>query len=133
MTAPVEAVMNRFHLPSSRPRTDPTGDTPFQQFPRDKLGFGGKGMGTSTPQDNIEFSRRRFLRGAGGIAGGAVAVPLLAACAPSIPTAAPTRPAATVGTSSAASANGDYPSYVPFATGPKADFPASRPVDEDAF
>jgi putative aldouronate transport system substrate-binding protein len=90
-------------------------------------------MGTSTPQDNIEFSRRRFLRVAGGIAGGAVAVPFLAACAPSIPTAAPTRPAATVGTSSAASANGVYPSYVPFATGPRADFPASGPMYDDAF
>src|SRR3982074_49294 len=123
MTAPVEAVMNRFHLPSSRPRTDPTGDTAFQQFPRDKLGFGGKGMGTSTPQDNTEFSRRRFLRVAGAIAGGAVAVPYLAACAPSVPAAAPTRPAATVGTSSAGSANAIYPSYVPVATRPQGDFP----------
>jgi len=73
------------------------------------------------------------LRVAGGIAGGAVAVPFLAACAPSLPAAAPTRPAATAGTSSAASANAVYPSYVPFATGPKADFPASGPMYDDAF
>src|SRR6266849_3676900 len=95
-------------------------------------------MGTNahdprSPQDTIEFTRRTFLRVAGGIAGGAVAVPFLAACAPSLPTAAPTRPAATVGTSSAASANAIYPSYVPVANGPKADFPASGPMYDDAF
>ncbi len=84
-----------------------------------------------TPQETTEFSRRRFLRVAGGIAGGAVAVPLLAACAPALPTPAPTRPAATAVTNSAASAV--YPSYIPFASGPKADFPASGPIYDDSF
>ncbi len=84
-----------------------------------------------SPEDHSELSRRRFLRVAGGIAGGAMAVPFLAACAPSLPP--PTRPAATVGTSSAASGSAVYPGYVPFATGPKADFPASGPMYDDAF
>src|SRR5713226_10366488 len=93
--------------------------------------MGNSAHDSRSPQDNIEFSRRRFLRVAGGIAGGAVAVPFLASCAPSLPAAAPTRPAATAGTSSGASAV--YPSYMPFATGPKADFPASAPMYDDAF
>src|SRR5216684_1462923 len=86
-----------------------------------------------SPEDHSELSRRRFLRVAGGIAGGAVAVPFLAACAPSLPAAAPTRPAATAGTSSAASGSAVYPGYAPFVTGPKADFPASGPIYDDAF
>jgi len=85
-----------------------------------------------SPQDHSELSRRRFLRVAGGIAG-AVAVPFLAACAPSLQAAPQTRPAATVGTSSGASGSAVYPSYAPFATGPKADFPASGPMYDDAF
>src|SRR5216684_459315 len=84
-----------------------------------------------SPEDHSELSRRRFLRVAGGIAGCAIAVPFLAACAPSLPP--PTRQAATVGTSSAASGSAVYPGYVPFATGPKADFPASGPMYDDAF
>jgi putative aldouronate transport system substrate-binding protein len=81
---------------------------------------------------NSEFSRRRFLRVAGGLAGGAMAVPLLAACAPSAPAAAPTRPAAAVPTS-AATASGVFPTYLPVASGPKADFPSTGPQYEDAF
>ena len=81
------------------------------------------------PQENVEFSRRRFLRVAGSIAGGALALPLLAACAPALPAAAPTRPATTVATNASAV----YPSYVPFASGPRADFPANGPMYDDAF
>jgi hypothetical protein len=60
-----------------------------------------------------EFSRRRFLRVAGGIAGGAVAMPLLAACAPNSPAAQPTRPAAAVPTSASAAAAAMSPRPVP--------------------
>src|SRR5258708_7794168 len=80
-----------------------------------------------------EFSRRQFLRVAGGIAGGALAVPLLAACTPAAPAGAPTRPAAGVGTSTAATGNAVYPNYAAFANGPKADFPATGPMYDDAF
>jgi putative aldouronate transport system substrate-binding protein len=80
---------------------------------------------------SFELSRRRFLRVVGGIAGGAVAVPLLAACAPSAPIAAPTRPAAVP--TSGASTNAPYPSYTPTANGPKAEFPGGGPAYDDAF
>jgi putative aldouronate transport system substrate-binding protein len=80
---------------------------------------------------NGDVSRRRFLRVAGGIAGGAIAIPLLAACVPPTPAAAPTRPAAAGAASGAA--NAVYPTYVPTGNGPKADFPASGPMYDDAF
>ena len=84
-------------------------------------------------RSSAEFSRRRFLRVAGGVAGGAMAVPLLAACVPTAPTAAPTRPAAAVPTSAGAAANAVYPRYTPFTGGPKADYPAEGPMYEDGF
>jgi putative aldouronate transport system substrate-binding protein len=80
-----------------------------------------------------EVSRRRFLRVAGGIAGGVLTIPLLAACAPSAPATAPTRPAAAVPTTTGAAASAIYPTYVPTASGPKADFPAAGPMYDDAF
>jgi putative aldouronate transport system substrate-binding protein len=79
---------------------------------------------------SLELSRRRFLRVAGGVAGGAVAIPLLAACVPAAPTspsAAPTRPAA------AAKTDAVYPSYIPFTNGPKPDYPAAGPMYDDGF
>ncbi|HEV7665219.1 MAG TPA: hypothetical protein VGQ62_16930 [Chloroflexota bacterium] len=89
-----------------------------------------RGRGLHSPGG--ELSRRRFLQVASSVAGGAMALPLLAACAPSAPAAAPTRPAAAVPTTSAA-ANGIYPTYLPIANGPKADFPAAGPSYDDAF
>src|SRR5205814_7554550 len=84
-------------------------------------------------RSSAEFSRRRFLRVAGGVAGGAMAVPLLAACVPAAPTAAPTRPAAAVPTTAGAAANAVYPRYTPFTGGPKADYPAAGPMYEDGL
>src|SRR4051794_17511915 len=94
--------------------------------------------GVGVSQSSGEFSRRRFLRVAGGVASGALTVPLLAACgaaSPGSPTASPTRPAAALPTpTGAAAAKGIYPSYVPASTpGLKADFPASGPMYSDAF
>jgi putative aldouronate transport system substrate-binding protein len=80
----------------------------------------------------VELSRRRFLRVAGAFAGGAMAVPLLAACAPAAPTPGPARPAA-VATSSGATANAVFPTYLPVANGPRAEFPATGPMYDDAF
>jgi putative aldouronate transport system substrate-binding protein len=80
-----------------------------------------------------EVSRRRFLRVAGGIVGGVLTIPLLAACVPSAPGAAPTRPAAAVPTTTGAAANAIYPTYAPTGSGPKADFPAAGPMYDDAF
>src|SRR5438093_3480946 len=84
-------------------------------------------------QSSAEFSRRRFLRVAGGVAGGAMAVPLLAACAPTAPAVAPTRPAAAVPTTTGAAANAVYPRYTAFTGGPKADYPATGPMYDDGF
>ena len=103
-----------------------------------------------------DFSRRRFLRLAGGIAGGAMAVPLLAACGPTTPggagpvtaptpppaapaaaptaaaTAVPAKPAAGP-TPAAGATNSVYPSYLPVTNGPKPDYPAAGPQYDDAF
>jgi putative aldouronate transport system substrate-binding protein len=84
------------------------------------------------PTGAAELSRRRLLRAAGGIAGGALAVPLLDACAPAAPNASPTRPAA-VATSGSAAGNAVFPSYLAATSGPKADFVASGPMYDDAF
>ena len=83
--------------------------------------------------DASDVSRRRFLRLAGAVAGGAMAAPLLAACAPTAPTASPTRPAAAVPAPTGTAANGVYPSYLPAANAPRADYPASGPMYDDAF
>src|SRR3982074_917310 len=80
---------------------------------------------------SLEVSRRRFLRAAAGLAGGALTVSLASACLPSTPTAAPTRPAGV--TSSGAGANAVYPTYLKVANGPKPDFPASGPDYNDGF
>jgi putative aldouronate transport system substrate-binding protein len=82
---------------------------------------------------SAEFSRRRFLRVAGRVAGGAMAVPLLAACAPTGPGATPARPAAAVPTTTGAAANSVYPRYAAFTGGPKADYPAMGPMYDDGF
>jgi putative aldouronate transport system substrate-binding protein len=90
------------------------------------------GIGDSRVAGDV--SRRRFLHIVGGAAGGALAVPLLSACVPPAPTASPTRPAAAVPTSTgAAAANAVYPSYKPFADGPKPDYPSAGPMYDDAF
>jgi putative aldouronate transport system substrate-binding protein len=79
--------------------------------------------------DAFELTRRRLLQ----VGGGAFAVSLAAACAPTAPSASPTRPAAQ-GTPGAAAANTSvFPSYVPAASGPKPDVPASGPGYDDAF
>jgi putative aldouronate transport system substrate-binding protein len=77
-------------------------------------------------------SRREFLRVAAGIVGGALAAPLLQACAPNAPAAAPTRPASAVPTT-AAGASSVFPNYLPAANAPKAEYPASGANYDDAF
>jgi putative aldouronate transport system substrate-binding protein len=81
-----------------------------------------------------ELSRRRFLQLAGGIAGGAAAMPLLAACAPgSTLGGAAGRAATVVPTTGAAAGNAVYPKYIPFTGGPKPDYPAAGPEYDDGF
>jgi putative aldouronate transport system substrate-binding protein len=77
---------------------------------------------------STDLSRRHLLR---TLAGAAIGVPLLAACAPQIPVAAPTRPASAA--TSGATGNAVYPSYAANSSGPKPDFPASGPTYDDAF
>ena len=78
---------------------------------------------------NSELTRRHLLQ---SVAGAALGVPLLAACAPQVPSAAPTRPAAAA-TGGGATGNAVYPTYLPASSGPKPDFPASGPTYDDAF
>jgi putative aldouronate transport system substrate-binding protein len=61
-----------------------------------------------------------------------MAVPLLAACAPSAPTASPTRTAAAVPVSTA-TANAVYPTFAAFSGGPKPEYPAEGPQYSDGF
>src|SRR5438045_1203740 len=82
--------------------------------------------GSTMPKS--ELTRRYLLQ---SVAGAAVGVPLLAACAPQLPGASPTRPAA--GTASGATGDAVFPTYVPTSSGPKPDFPASGPTYDDAF
>ena len=77
----------------------------------------------------LSHSRRRFLRSAAGVALG---VPLLAACAPQPLTPSATRPAA-VATTSGATGNSVFPTYLAATSGPKPDFPASGPMYDDGF
>src|SRR5437762_1008014 len=82
--------------------------------------------------DDLQLSRRRLLRLAGGLAGAALTVSLAAACAPGTPAGtapgATTRPAvAPTGTSSV------YPTYAPITTGPKPDVPGSGAGYDDGF
>jgi putative aldouronate transport system substrate-binding protein len=65
-------------------------------------------------------------------AGVAVGVPLLAACAPSPLTPSAARPAA-VATTSGATGNTVFPTYVAATNGPKPAFPASGPMYDDGF
>ena len=76
--------------------------------------------------DHVEISRRRLLE----LAGGTVAVSLAAACAPTSPSASPTRPASATGTAPAASV---LPTFVANTTGPKPDVPASGQGYDDGF
>jgi putative aldouronate transport system substrate-binding protein len=74
-------------------------------------------------------SRRQFIRNTGGLV---LTLPLIAACAPQVPSASPTaRPASS--TSSGATGNAVFPTYAPAAGGPKPDFAASGPTYDDAF
>src|SRR6478672_1630028 len=85
-------------------------------------------------EDGLDLSRRRFLRLAGGVAGGALTISLAAACAPTSPGASPTRPAGAAPTgTSAPAANAGYPSYLASTGGPKPDFPAPGPGYDDGF
>src|SRR5919201_2883053 len=81
-----------------------------------------------------DFSRRRFLRIAGGVAGGTMAVPLLAACVPSAPappTVAPARP--TGAAASAAKGDAVFPAFTAYTKGPKPDYPAQDAQYSDGF
>ncbi|MCA1645260.1 MAG: extracellular solute-binding protein [Chloroflexi bacterium] len=80
----------------------------------------------------LALSRRRFLRLAAGLAGGALSVSLAAACAPAAPAVGPSRPAAGA-TATSSGANALFPTYLPASTGPKPDSPASGPGYDDGF
>lgn len=77
-------------------------------------------------------SRRRFLRVATGVAGTALALPLLEACVPTLPQAGG---GATPGVAGGAkpSAAAVFPTYVPPANAPKADYPSTGPQYDDGF
>ncbi|MBV9132288.1 MAG: hypothetical protein JO318_06300 [Chloroflexi bacterium] len=86
--------------------------------------------GMSVPGLRDEVSRRRLLK---AVVGTAVGMPLLAACAPALPSAGPTsRPAATTGTSGAAG-NAVFPTFAPFSGGPTPAYAASGPEYSDGF
>src|SRR5205085_11915858 len=74
-----------------------------------------------------DFSRRRLLRASALFA----ALPLLEACAPTVPSASPTRPP--VVPTNAATQNAVYPAYAPITNGPKPEYPAAGPQYDDAF
>ena len=78
---------------------------------------------------NADLTRRHLLQ---SVAGATIGVPLLAACAPQVPAATATRPAAGA-TASGATGNAVYPTYLQNTTGPKPEFPASGPTYDDAF
>src|SRR5688572_30017817 len=86
-------------------------------------------MQDRTTRDS-ELSRRRFLQITGSMAGAGLALPLLAACAPTTP--APSTRSATTGTA-APTGSSVYPTYVPPTNAPKADFPAEGQLYDDAF
>jgi putative aldouronate transport system substrate-binding protein len=75
-------------------------------------------------------SRRWFLRVASGVAGSALALPLLQACVPSIPQPGGGAPAAGGASRSSASV---FPTYVPPANAPKPDFPSTGAQYDDGF
>ena len=66
------------------------------------------------------------------MAGGAFTTSLASACAPAGPAAATTRPGAAP-TASGAAATAIYPTYLPAASGPKPDIPASGQGYDDGF
>jgi len=84
----------------------------------------------SDRSDQHRLSRRGFLT---GVAAGAVALPLLNACAPGQPAA----PAPAGGGGAAGGAGGGaaskFPTYIPVANGPKPDFHETNPLYSDAF
>lgn len=92
----------------------------------------GDGDGERLRAPGGEASRRAFLRITAGVVGGALAAPMLQACAPSSPVAAPTRPAAAVPTT-AAGASSVLPAYLPPTGAPKPEYAASGPGYDDAF
>jgi len=77
-----------------------------------------------------EFSRRRFLFVSGAMAGAALAMPLLEACTPPRPPEAAR--SATSGTATAPAAS-VYPSFIPPANAPKADYPGDGQLYDDGF
>ncbi len=85
------------------------------------------------------LSRRQFIRVAGGIAGSAIALPLLLeACggtAATGSTAAGGAPASATGGSASGGAKiaSGFPTFVPAANTPKPDFPSVGPLYEDAY
>jgi putative aldouronate transport system substrate-binding protein len=86
------------------------------------------GTGTSGAK---QLSRRDFLSISTGVVAGAMALPLLNACAPQPPAqGTPARPTGVGSTSSAAS---KFPTYVQFTGGPKPDFHLDDPLYSDAY
>ncbi len=78
-----------------------------------------------------QLNRRRFLRVASGIAGSALALPLVQACVPTLPQAGSATPAA--GGAAKPSSAAVFPTYLPPTNAPKADFPGGGPQYDDGF
>jgi putative aldouronate transport system substrate-binding protein len=93
-----------------------------------------RGEAMAAVEVHAQVSRRRFLE-VTGVTGVAVSASLVTACAPRLPGGAGAAGAAPTGaaTSAVATGTGVYPSYVPIANGPKADFPSDGPQYDDAF
>jgi putative aldouronate transport system substrate-binding protein len=79
-------------------------------------------------QHKQTVSRRGFLAGA---LAGAVALPLLNACAPSAP--APAAPSGGGGGAPAGAAKSVFPNYIAFTGGPKPDYHENNPLYADAY
>src|ERR1700724_3768588 len=75
-------------------------------------------------------SRRRFLR---IVVGGAVALPLLAACGQAAPAAPAGNVAPTTAPGAPTKPGNAYPTFQASTGGPKPDFPAPGPQYEDGF
>jgi putative aldouronate transport system substrate-binding protein len=91
-------------------------------------------MSTSTSTTSV-VSRRRFIRVLAGTAVAGAALPLLAGCGQTAPSAssgnvAPGAATAAVGAAKPGSA---YPTFMPSTGGPKPDFPAAGPQYQDGF
>src|SRR5215204_5911756 len=80
-----------------------------------------------------QLNRRTFLSASASIVAGAMALPLLNACAPAQPPA-PIASKPTAGGAPAASSMGSrFPTYIPFNGGPKPDFTLNDPLYSDGF